>query len=482
MLKNVVVHSKRRFVFTGKAVIVLLLTILISQCLPKDKNEDPAQGTSKFTVMSNAKDPQILTAKTSDGETINVFGSRDEKGTPKRIDQIAVIDAYKKEQVFFLDESTRPTKIFADNGTTFYLNWLSEKRFALTVISKDKSTQINTEVDLTKEQNQPKSLGIETQYPNQVTRKSKLNLSYPSLISFEPEEGKGLDSETACNLFVKQCGLPTDADVWIEIRSVGGLDLLRKIYPSKTSTGVYQGLIPNDLAPATKPNEICKSIVTLLDNMSMIGTGALATLGVAICYQLNLALSSKISQTTNTEMTTACAKIVTALLLYRTTLGNKVAPGAPSLASQLCNSDFLNVSMGGNVEITGGVRAFPSDKLSAKKVVPGQGPYPDIVIDLGSKTVLNSFTLVPSTPGYDQDYNAIAKVSCLQPGTKITISMIGSDGYTDETSYTIKEFAKDGEFDLTVAGADVGVRDTCTVRITLPDGTVLTMTASLVFG
>ena len=100
-----------------------------------------------------------------------------------------------------------------------------------------------------------------------------------------------------------------------------------------------------------------------------------------------------------------------------------------------------------------------------------------------AKPMVKYLELSPSSPSEGQDYTITAGVYCLPVGSTVTISMAGSDGYSDSETFTVSDVSQSsGNFSLAIPGADKGVRDEITVTVTTADGTVITKSASLVFG
>jgi len=167
--------------------------------------------------------------------------------------------------------------------------------------------------------------------------------------------------------------------------------------------------------------------------------------------------------------------------IYCNTLNASPAPGAPSLADKICKSDFLDREFTEDVVIQAYVVGLVNNRYSEKKTVPGNGPFEDLYITMDAETKIQSLTLDPASPAYEESYSAICKISCLQAGSQVTLSVSGSDGYTDSASYTIASGQQEGEFTLQVPGAETGVRDVVTVTVTLLSGETLSRSASLVF-
>ncbi|MEP3389967.1 MAG: hypothetical protein ABJO02_17380, partial [Reichenbachiella sp.] len=273
--------------FSKKVLALLLICVaifFINGC-GGDESSDPEP--SRFTLMTNSNDPQFLSVEATSGELIEVFGTRNNFGAPEQIDQIIVKGIDQKEQVYFLDDQGRPNEILTDNGTKFSLEWLSETDVALTILSPDGSTQINTEIDLLDNS----SGRIQNVDPTngRTQRNNILSATYTSksMVAAGPTNTESSDGTTV-NVF--QCGVPKDADVYVDVETTNG-SLIRRLRPIRISEGVYSTKIPNELASTIEPDEICKSVKSVLDNICMASQiESIPLLGTRICAQLSIAV------------------------------------------------------------------------------------------------------------------------------------------------------------------------------------------------
>ncbi len=453
-----------------KVLTVFFLGLIILQCKKKENNTAAAQ--TQFTVMTNASDPQLLSATTPHGDVIDLYGERAENGLPLKIDQMVITNKTNEEQTFLLDSLLRPTDIFAHNGVRFHLDWLSAHAFALTAYSNDGETQINTFVDL------QQSLGKRSTQASAKRRSGKLKLDFkvpPALAKKSSTAGK-------CNLYLTQCDIPADAYAWVSVMANLG-NFNRHIPAKKISTGHYQVSIPNNIAGSVNTAEICGKIASmagLLCDITQAGTGGLA-LATAMCVRLSGAAGAVSGGTATAPVMIACEAVAAGLVLYCNTLGGSAAPGAPSLASQLCNASFLNTNFTENIELRGVIAGLPNNLYSTVFTVDPDGPYPDIHMNIGSVPGISGFVLEPSAPVAGQEYQAVSEAFCLPLAARVTLSISGTDGYDDSVTYFVSQPEKFGKFVLTVPGAESGIEDVCTVTIELPDGKKLKRTASLVF-
>jgi hypothetical protein len=70
----------------------------------------------------------------------------------------------------------------------------------------------------------------------------------------------------------------------------------------------------------------------------------------------------------------------------------------------------------------------------------------------------------------------------MAPGTRVIMSVKGTDGYSDQKSIVIEEnTGANYQATLYVRGAKAKVKDICTIQIITPKGETISKKASLVF-
>jgi hypothetical protein len=103
------------------------------------------------------------------------------------------------------------------------------------------------------------------------------------------------------------------------------------------------------------------------------------------------------------------------------------------------------------------------------ETAPQTGPFGPFVLSAGSNNSILSVTTVPVYPAAGENYNAIAAIECPKNGDQVTMTIVGSDTYTNTIICTIGVDASinNGIANcvLTVPGAEAGVRDVITVTL-----------------
>lgn len=457
----------RKFTF-----YILLLVFIFSEirCTKEKNGSNDDAAKSNFVVMTNADDPLLVTYA-KEGNTIDFFGQRDSEGVPTKVDKVIVGNS-TDTTIYDLDETGRPIKVATQNGTQYEFNWITAQKAVLTILSGDGLTQINTSVDFS--DGSLKSNEI-SNVSKRIKKPLRLTFSTPEAKSF-----KSTASEGNCTVNVNSCGGPTYADVMVFVKSENGQTL--GVFPTKSITkGIYTTTIPTNLAPTMNPSEICNSIVATLEPACVLND--IPGIPLYLCSSISAALAaSGVGAPAAALILASCSSVAAGIELYCTTIGYSPVPGTPSIADQICNSQTLNRTMAEDIVIIARATSLPYNTYSLGKLVKGSGPFPDLSIELSSETAIRTLKLIPSSPVAGQDYVAEGNIFCLIAGTTVKLTIVGSDGYTDNTEYAVTTIQPEGLFTLTVPGGDLGVNDVVTLEITLPNGTKLTRTASLVFG
>ena len=461
----------------NKLNLVLLITALavsFTSC-EKDKvtNQDQASVQSNFTVMTNGTDP-LITRYSRDGIEIDFFGQRDENGVPTMVDQISV-NMPNDKTIYKIDDTGRPEKIIAQNGTQFEFNWITEQKAGLTILSSDGLTQINTEIDFA--ETSTKSKAIKAAKSNRNNRAVSLNYRE---INNSSHYKSAMTNKKNCNISVYSCGGLIDADVSVLVKEKSG-ELLGVFPTLRIEKGQYSASIPTDIAPTINPSKICNDIVTVLNNSCVINE--VPGLPTMLCMNISSALAvSGVGAPAAAAILTACTSVTAGMALYCGTLGASPAIGAPSLAEQICNAKILDRKFKQDIILYARASSIPNNSYSEFKTVTASSDFPvSLSVNMISETAIKTLKLSPASPVTQQDYTAVCNIYCLKPGTSVKLSISGSDEYTNEVFYPITSTQQEGEFTLKVPGALTGVRDVVTLEVNLPNGSVLTRTASLVF-
>ena len=462
-----------------KLFLIIVIVFLCHSCSKDDSGlTDQNSEVLGNVFYTNSSDPLFLTLE-EDNSVINFYGNRDSDGIPVKATHIQMLESDSIENLITLGDNNMPESFIASNGVQFQLEWIDSNRIVFTAISGDGETQINTLVNLndtqeSKIRNEPKE--------KVAKRKGKLQLISRSQAGFDligEVNNQNTMSNTA-RLFVTECNMPVNRQVRVDVTTndffPSDRKVLRSIFPKQIKTGVYEAAIPSGLTKSVNPQEVCRSISSILDAICLSGIGN-PNLTTAICLQLTRSIAATgIGAAKAGEFFVACEFF--GLLFNRYCA---IASEFPS-GTSICDLPFLNFEITQDIMLQGVGIALPKNIRGRAVPAEANGPYPDITLDFGNETILSGFILEPSNPVAGENYNAVAKVLCVKPLSQITISIIGTDGFQDSMTFKVDAETASENFVLNVPGAESGVRDECIVEIEFFDGTkTIRRMASLIF-
>lgn len=434
-----------------------------------------------FTLFSNPEDPLLLRAKKPNGDIVEYFGEKDENGIPTALTSITVRTADGQVTRIKLDEQARPVQIIASNGVVFQIRWLSATNILLTAISPEGSVQVNVAIDLTKIPSSQKpfssttsswsSLPLTRNSPIARTRRS--NTVLEALTSPKSAMGfKTLAATTASTnaslVNVTRCGSPVNnADVLMTVIPPNGDGYTIPAVLTQVQ-GQYKATIPTKPSPAQSAEDLCVKVAEVLskgcDALQVFPPGS----ELYICLQLAAAVAAIGTPAAGAAILAACEAAFLIATTYCNTLGySGPVPGGTSIAESLCK----NVSEVVDSFTEGNLYMFPLVFIPGEGLIddgttgqnaPSSGPFPTFNVDAGGSVKIASFTTTPADPAPFQNYIAEALIECAPPGTVVTISVSGTDGYFNKSSVTI---SGDANVTLTVPGAEESVVDTITVQV-----------------
>jgi hypothetical protein len=146
-------------------------------------------------------------------------------------------------------------------------------------------------------------------------------------------------------------------------------------------------------------------------------------------------------------------------------LGASPDPSAPSIADFICDNigDAVDWALDTQMIVSVVARIPGEGQFSGgSAVVSASGPIPNFNVDAGGDVEIVSFTTSPSDPAPFQGYTAFAEIRCAAPGTRVTLSIIGTDGYSDSITHIV---TGDQTVSLFVPGAEESIVDRVTVTI-----------------
>jgi len=476
--------SKKTLFFSA----ILAFVITFYQCDFINSFLDEKDGKSvdeESYICTNTTDPEFVKYVSDEGEIVNVFGTRDANGYPKLVTQINVTTSKGEFYSFMYNDQKQLTTAIADNGTIINYDWISSTKVALNIVFNDGVNQFNTELGLD-EINSYKSTKINWDAPKRSDFETCSDMEFTPFVEEEQVSLQApnfklvkMSGGTVHHIYVTTCGAPDwQTPYLVEIYDQSGSVKLKDLAVETLGKGHYTVTVPSGTAPTLEPQAMIKELTSVLSLYCDAAGLAGASLSPAACAAIAAKLSmTGIGVTAGATFGTACAGITAALAVYCNTLGASGPPGSSSLIDKI---DF---------KLVGGMRLYVSFHALPKKIVKGfnisEGVPSEINVELGenSNPSIRSIELSPSAPAAKQSYMVSVSVFCAPVGSTVAIAMVGTDGYTKQTSYTISDVNEaSGKFTMSVPGGSSGVRDEITASLSTPDGNTVTRSASLVFG
>jgi hypothetical protein len=413
------------------------------------------------TLFTNPSDPLLLRVGADDGTVVEYFGQKNRAGLAQSLEVIAV-QAADGTTIIEVDAEGRPTKLVAPTGDTFWVTWLSDSVVLASVVSADGTIQANAVVDLVN----PVFAG-----PTEVSvRNRKLRGSTSPLTTVTPPgslpDELPIGAPSTSLIDVTICGVPSiDSTVMMSVKPSSGLSF--NVPAKHLGDGRYSASIPIPQASASaSTDEICESVLEVLTEAFLFEAfpaGSAANICTALVAAIDFAAGGP--SDAGSAIREACEAAFGAYQTAGRLNTESGIPGSPGIFSAIC------ANLSGAVDRAVGTRymlnpiAFVPGHGTVSgtpKFAPISGPFPYFSVRAGSDDEIVSFRTTPVDPGRFQGYVATVSIACPSPGTPVTLSIVGSDGYTDSVTFSLQG---NSDVHLFVLGADIGVVDVITVTI-----------------
>ncbi len=483
------------------SILSVCMTSLIS-CNKADANEgsenveEPEEEYYQVYGSSNPYDQIIALIFSKDNDTIMVFGDKDENGVPVRINEMIIRqnDAEGRTTIMF-DEEQRPVDLIAPNGVRMLLEWLDESSAALTLVEPSTGEQLNTVVYFDG-RNQTDRINYSTN-----TRKGSavMKIDVSSNTNYSDQQLCEKNGITGYVIGYTCHDMPDNNGPYYvrafkkNLGDYYGYGIPIGYFPCRhVSDNQFEYTIPENIFPTHEIDmqAVCEPIASFLSNICSVylsygGAGPIFT--TTVCAAVTTVIATYASLGTGligaAAYTEACAAISAALSAYCSTFGYSPGSGAPSLGEYLCGLIKPIRWTETSIRLVSYLNAWPHDVVGSSVIYEKGSGQPDyLYVASSGNPAITSFTLDPPAPAVEQSYIATAHIVCVPYGTNITMSIVGTDGYTNSETQYISQSVPYLDATLWVPGAhESGIYDVCTTTVVLPDGTTLTKTASLVF-
>ena len=486
---------------------ILMFTGLISLLLTGCNDNDPEESVpqldpeikalvAKTTVFTDAAGSELMSIITVNGDTITWFGDKSYDGTANEVKTLEYSSAEGKDCFIDIDENGKISNITSNDGASIEFEWINSSSVIIKAHSMKDNIVIQTKYDFDNPTNDNVS---------QIPAKSRAsrNGDFYATISAEPEftpehisslfnlasranyDPEQYPEKQEVHLWINQCGSNYDAKNYILLKNASTGEYIGKLVNSEHLwKGSYIYQLPLKSYPSSATNaELCEKLDEALRNMEKWMGWIYIDNGEGLTYILTALNTAAIS----TGIGSVPAVIIDAIVFAGAAVNCGIqifnsTGGVSALMSQhnaewyykeYINSDLILVPV-----------AYTQSKTvvgDEEQVNPSEESI-FITLDMTGDPVIDKFTLNPSNPSAYQGYEAIAEYHCVPVGSSITLSIVGTDGYSNSTMTSVSDYGGSGTATLHVPGSYAGVYDLCTVEIKLPTNDVLKMQASLVFG
>ena len=438
---------RRIFILFSMGILLFLLT----GC-PKNEST-PGSGEFTVDVYNNPTDPTILHLTYEDGQEVTYLGTKDASGMPLTIQNVVVTyPDLEGNFLITLNENQLPVRQLTPNGTVFEYVWNNDSTMRIKAISPSGEVQVNIPISL----KGLKSSGTGNAPPENIRIDKPLKAAVNSLPPGQdhPQKPAG---DNAMIFHVQKCGVDvTNATVVMNVTPKLGVSS----FPcTNIGNGFYSTNIPKSGEPPANYEQQCDKIGQVVKNVcskyewiSMLGTD----LATQICQILSDEIAQSFPGGSGGDKIKAmCAKSMGALEALCKFAAKQDIAELCKLANLLYTepqggySFTVTVSVPGNAAYTPGAQSF--DPANPQTYLVDMG---------GSFDILNLHT-EPVDPAPQEGYTADADILCpSSSGTEVTISIVGTDGYTNSLKQT---FTSNGTISLYVPGGAQSVKDVLTV-------------------
>ena len=470
-------NLKQKLLFGFAIVISLSLSMSVSLTSCSKDSAGGGSGSTEavYTIYNNTGDPLFLSARTSVGDSLAVFGTRNEQGVPTSFTSGVVRLVNKtintedeqfriQDEFFYIEDygtSGLPSQI-AQEDYTFLFEWESSTNVIVTAIDNFEGGRTQMAFNLNEGKSYPAMTPVSVE--NIIPRTSS---SHPGFIPDRIIDLSGKSSHSYFNTIKSSSNSTTITVDYCDLRLNDALAQINLAQPGNMNLWVAANPIGNGQYVAQLPildDTVGEEIEQLC--MDVLGPLGVACSGAKELLASSPLLCSKIAVASGPaapKVLAACFKGIAAYAYYCSfahfDMQNLEGYDGPNPVDYVCNGigyvidrgiDYFGEPITYTVQL-----AHPSLRSIDDK------HHPNIAID-GYEEVIG-FWANPGNPPPGVGYMVYASLGCLEIGTEIGLSIVGTDGYTDATTCSA-EYSHNGCM-LSVPGAEGGVVDVITLTI-----------------
>lgn len=482
--------KKKFFLFAIPALILVAASlVLFHSCEGLDFGGGNGLKNGEFMYTDYDTDI-LLTGKTDNGDEVTIIGTKDSQGYPTSITGFQFKEKSSKKEGTLTFKGDKLVQAETGDGVTILFDWLNNGELAVTMVDQETGEEFKTSY----KPEGKAATGFSSQQPS--TRNGNTTLTVekyatPEEVAITPEIGtKAAGTKATGNvkgyIKVQKCGYPDDdAQPYVSIYKDNGFGSYNvwvgDYFATRIGKGEYEYSFPGSEQPHHEINiaKYAGDIATFMGYVCGVSSGNEEYL-TGFCPLVAAALGSTgIGLGAAGGFVAACATTIAGLKIYCSTFGAGV-PGGDDIASVIAKK--LDVKWDEPLVIVPFLNALPKS-IKGKPFTYTSGNTISNASEFSSEEpTIAIFQLTPAAPSSGQSYDAKAALKCVPAGAKVTISIEGTDGYSNSKTETFDEAIYTTVVTLHVPGAAKGVRDVCKVVVELPNGDQMNKSASLVFG
>lgn len=403
-------------------------------------------GIDALRVFLHPDDPALAEALLWSGTKLTFHGAAEE----------TTVGALEYESldgsgILYLDSAGRPSRFTSSSGDWVEFTWIDDDRIVVQAITPN-GDLAQTTIDLAQ------SVASSSSEATAHSRRSgSLRVSSHPRAHSQPHFAAG-ETSTSGIVQVERCSEAVD-DASVRILVVP-LNPSSSVTPYSvtahpTGPGTYSYTIP------TSPSEAAETTGDVCNNVDLGLTVACAPAEAAPavaagCFRL--AFPGAIA---------ACLKAV-GVWAATCAIHSPGPPGAPSTLSAGCELleglvTAVDRWTDGDLRVSASV-SIPGEPFlpPLSKTIPTGGAAPNFHVELPADPKILSFTTTPFDPAPSQGYQVKVEVGCATPPRTVTLSISGTDGFSDSTTCNAHGSTT---CTLFVPGAEAGVVDTLTAAV-----------------
>ena len=465
--------KKRIFLFAILAVTVAAALVILHSCEGLFDNGG-GYGVKNGEFLYTDYDTDILlVGKNDNGDDITILGTKDSKGYPKAITGFEFKEKSSKKEGKLTFDGDKLVQAETGEGVIILFDYLNNGEVAVTMIDEETGEEFKTSV----KQDGKAATDFSVQ---SGTRSGNTTLTVDDYSAPEEVPFTGIATKAAATkatgdvkgyIKVEKCGYPDDeAKPYVEIYKDNGFGSYNVKVGTYTATrvgkGEYEYTFPGSEQPHHEINlaKYAGGLATLMGWICTAYGGSEPYLASVICPSISAALAGTVvGAGAAATFLAACASTVAGLAIYCGTFGTGV-PGGDDISSKIASK--LDIKWDEPLVIVPYLKGLPD--LKGKAFTYTSGSTAQTATFSNENPTIAFFKLTPAAPSSGQSYDAEAGLKCIPAGSKVTISITGTDGYSDSKTETFEEDRLAVGVKLHVPGASKGVRDVCEVKVDMP--------------